>query len=452
VVIWPDCDAQIANAAAAERYGCKVGELIPERGQPGVLAAERIAERLLALDCTGAHCQDPGAGREARRLGRGRRDRRGLVARPGARVHPRQSARVSCRSCSAHAGFPGRRPGCAARGLAAGSGRGGNGALIACVPNAFLLITNRQEWRDVLAFDEFASRPVKRMPPPYERGVARRVGRNGRFFAALWLATRAGLARISSAMAAEAAEMAARIAPFDPVRSYLEALTWDGTERLDAWLGDYFGATQSQYTALVGRFWLLGMVRRVFEPGCKFDYMPILEGPQGRGKSTALEILAPVVRQYRFRHGRQGFDGGDAGQMALRDRRARQLQQGRHHARQVFRFAHGRRVPAGLRSAHSEAAAPRGVGGHDEPVRVFQGWHRQPALLAGAVSRADQPRRPARNRDQLFAEAVVRQRDRERCYPTREEQERISRPSRNRARLPTPGKTAYGATSSAKTR
>jgi len=47
-----------------------------------------------------------------------------------------------------------------------------------------------------------------------------------------------------------------------------------------------------EYLCQVGRFWLLAMVYRVMEPGCKFDYCPVLEGPGGMGKSTMLETLA----------------------------------------------------------------------------------------------------------------------------------------------------------------
>jgi hypothetical protein len=68
---------------------------------------------------------------------------------------------------------------------------------------------------------------------------------------------------------------------------------------LDKWLVYAIGETPDslpkpvfEYLRLVGRFWLLGMVNRVMEPGCKFDYCPVLEGPGGLGKSTLVEALA----------------------------------------------------------------------------------------------------------------------------------------------------------------
>jgi Virulence-associated protein E-like domain len=77
-----------------------------------------------------------------------------------------------------------------------------------------------------------------------------------------------------------------------PVKSYLDGLKWDGVERLDTWLTLYGGAEDIPYTRAVGRLILVAAVRRVREPGCKFDPMLVLEGPQGNEKSSALRALA----------------------------------------------------------------------------------------------------------------------------------------------------------------
>lgn len=76
------------------------------------------------------------------------------------------------------------------------------------------------------------------------------------------------------------------------VTAYLASLTWDGHPRLDRWLIDCAGAEDTAYVHAVSRGMLLAAVRRARNPGCRFDQMPILEGPQGGGKSTALRILA----------------------------------------------------------------------------------------------------------------------------------------------------------------
>ena len=80
--------------------------------------------------------------------------------------------------------------------------------------------------------------------------------------------------------------------PFDPVADYLESLVWDGEPRLDRWLVRYLGAEPTPLNRAFGRKTLLAAVRRVFDEGCKFDHLLVLEGPQGAGKSTAWRILA----------------------------------------------------------------------------------------------------------------------------------------------------------------
>jgi Virulence-associated protein E/Bifunctional DNA primase/polymerase, N-terminal/Primase C terminal 2 (PriCT-2) len=79
---------------------------------------------------------------------------------------------------------------------------------------------------------------------------------------------------------------------FDPVLDYLDGLRWDGAPRLETWMTRYMGAADSPLTRAVGRLSLIAAVRRARLPGTKFDQIIVLEGLEGRGKSTALEILA----------------------------------------------------------------------------------------------------------------------------------------------------------------
>lgn len=79
---------------------------------------------------------------------------------------------------------------------------------------------------------------------------------------------------------------------FHPVRDYLKALKWDGVERVDGLLIDYFGAEDNIYTREAMRRTAVGAVARVFNPGVKFDTSIILYGPQGCGKSTFIRYLA----------------------------------------------------------------------------------------------------------------------------------------------------------------
>jgi predicted P-loop ATPase len=79
---------------------------------------------------------------------------------------------------------------------------------------------------------------------------------------------------------------------FHPIKNYLEGLpAWDGTERVDRLLIDYLGAEDNNYTRAVMRKTMVAAVTRIYEPGTKFDYILVLNGPQGIGKSTFVAKL-----------------------------------------------------------------------------------------------------------------------------------------------------------------
>jgi predicted P-loop ATPase len=78
---------------------------------------------------------------------------------------------------------------------------------------------------------------------------------------------------------------------YHPVRDYLARLQWDRQPRIDTWLIDYFGADDTPLNRAFGRKILCAAVRRALRPGCKFDAMLVVEGPQGIGKSSAILAL-----------------------------------------------------------------------------------------------------------------------------------------------------------------
>jgi predicted P-loop ATPase len=84
----------------------------------------------------------------------------------------------------------------------------------------------------------------------------------------------------------------ARANTIHPVRSFLKGLEWDGVERLDTLLIDYLGAEDTPYIRAVTRKAFTAAVARIVNPGCKFDYVLTLAGPQGRGNSTLINKMS----------------------------------------------------------------------------------------------------------------------------------------------------------------
>ncbi len=76
-----------------------------------------------------------------------------------------------------------------------------------------------------------------------------------------------------------------------PPADWLRSLVWDKTSRLDSWLSSVYGVPEDAYHQAVGSNVLKGLVRRIIEPGCKFDYVLVLEGRQGMKKSTSFSVL-----------------------------------------------------------------------------------------------------------------------------------------------------------------
>lgn len=145
----------------------------------------------------------------------------------------------------------------------------------------------------VLAFDEFAQEIVAARPLPWdgtETSHPRAWGDADDVRCAEWLQRRE--INVPPVVVSRSVVAVARNIRTHPVRAYLDGLAWDGVPRIDGWTVTHLGAEDTRLHRVVGALWLISAVARIMRPGCKADHMLILEGPQGISKSTALRILA----------------------------------------------------------------------------------------------------------------------------------------------------------------
>ena len=80
---------------------------------------------------------------------------------------------------------------------------------------------------------------------------------------------------------------------YHPVRDLVDGLKWDGQSRIMDFLHRWTKCENTPYTREVSRLIFAGGIHRLYNPGCKFDDMPVLIGTkQGEGKSTLVRWLA----------------------------------------------------------------------------------------------------------------------------------------------------------------
>lgn len=470
VMLWADCDAKRVPLTKDEKDALtKAGEeagldtaavkasiaaaqeakpLLPEPEQPGVKTMAQIAEQLLENGCDVWLVRIPAPGEKPDGWDVADAVAEGLTSAALADYIRANVVRLA-QACEGVEDFPAGDgghfdppPAGAGNGDEGGWSRSWrrellkrDGKLIDCRENIYLILRHHPEWRGVLWADEFARKIVKRRPAPWESDAefvsGGEWGEDDDLRLGLWLAQQERLIVQSAGNLAASVGWAAREQRCHPVREYLDALVWDGRARLGDWLTDYLGVRKTPYTMLAGRLFLIGMVARIYRPGCPMRAMPILEGQQFRGKSTALRIL-----------GGQWF--GDT-PIDLNNKDAYQLIQGRWLYEiaelDAFNRAESTRIKAFISSQEDRFRAPYdrapkewprqtvffGTTNQDEyfkdqtgntrywPWKVEEVDHINLDGLAGA-------------RDQLFAEAVALYHQGERWHPTREEQQQLFEP------------------------
>lgn len=165
-----------------------------------------------------------------------------------------------------------------------------NGIYLKTVDNVLIILEYDPALRDKIAFDEFANRGLVLGPLPWDPRPDRRPWASSDD-AGIYHYIEKVYGIAVEAKLSHALTIVSHKRRFNDVRRYLESLQWDGVPRLDTILTDYLGAEDNVYTRAVARKSLTAAVARAMIPGVKYDYMPILAGPQGLGKSTFLRLL-----------------------------------------------------------------------------------------------------------------------------------------------------------------
>jgi hypothetical protein len=76
-----------------------------------------------------------------------------------------------------------------------------------------------------------------------------------------------------------------------PMLDYIRSQHWDGKARLGTWINRLWGVDESAFVSEIATKWLVSACARMDQPGCKVDWIFIVVGPQGTGKTTMPGIL-----------------------------------------------------------------------------------------------------------------------------------------------------------------
>ena len=159
--------------------------------------------------------------------------------------------------------------------------------------NASLYLRLHPELAPIFCYNDFTYTVVARKSMPWHPVVVSEgvpVTDDDALQLRSWFATKFRI-DFPAAIMHDAIRQAALLNKFHPVREFLLSLAWDQTPRLSRWLPCYLGAQDSPYVQAVGKKFMVAAISRIFEPGCKWDYMLHLEGEQGIGKSSTCKML-----------------------------------------------------------------------------------------------------------------------------------------------------------------
>lgn len=164
----------------------------------------------------------------------------------------------------------------------------------AIMSNAAIILREAEELRGCVAYNDFAGMLWVQRKFPWEPGYGNPCDRvwtdDDELALTEWIQGVAGLHCRKNDIFDATRRVAAEYR-FHPVRDYLHDLHWDGVPRVDYWAATYLGAEATRYNCEVGRRWLFSGVARIEQPGVKADCMVVIEGLQGKYKSSAIRTM-----------------------------------------------------------------------------------------------------------------------------------------------------------------
>jgi putative DNA primase/helicase len=159
------------------------------------------------------------------------------------------------------------------------------GAPISNIDNVLRVFEKHEELHGIVHFDIFHQR--------FFHKDGHEWGDDDELALAAWIQRACRFRGANDMLVHKAARIYALRSPTDAPRDWMDTLTWDGTERIADFFLDALGARRAPDTYLkaVSRNFWIAVAARVYRPGCKFDNIVVLEGGQGKLKSTALERI-----------------------------------------------------------------------------------------------------------------------------------------------------------------
>lgn len=161
------------------------------------------------------------------------------------------------------------------------------GQPICNVDNALRVIEGVPDFKDLIWFDEFHQKYFTHWNSKKPREWQDVDTLNLTAF----MQRNLGLRRMSDDMIHKAAVIYAHRRIKNEPRDWMDGLKWDGDYRIETFLPVCFGTADNEYSRAASRNFWIGMVARIYSPGCQVDNMVVLEGGQGIGKTRALRII-----------------------------------------------------------------------------------------------------------------------------------------------------------------